>query len=147
MVVPGTKPVENPCCRSSGCIKAHQGAAVLRRNRRLMVRSPAPSVSILKCICINVLTHLLDLIKAGACTIKQVNIPRISFRDPAELNLTIAVRLSGHMKLFINSISQPRFSSSGSEVVHIKEACLLQMTNHRHRQVWLTAEQHTSQQG
>ena len=49
---------------------------------------------------------------------RHFNMSRRSFWDPAQLNLTDTVRLSGHMTLVINSLSSLRFSSSRSERAH-----------------------------
>ncbi len=62
----------------------------------------------------------------------QINIPRVSFRYLASLNLTKAIPLSSPTTLVINSISQPRVSQSSYERVHIKGRRLQHMTNRKH---------------
>ena len=49
---------------------------------------------------------------------RHFNMSRRSFWDPAQLNLTNTVRLSGHMTLVINSLSYLRFSSMRSQPAH-----------------------------
>lgn len=47
------------------------------------------------------------------------NIPGVAFPYLASLHLTAMIVLSGHMMVVVNSVSQPRVSIYGQELVHI----------------------------
>ena len=70
---------------------------------------------------------------SGAYTKKWVQHTQyILFRDPAQLNLTISVRLSGHTKWVIKLLSQSSFPHQDLSMCTWKRRCLLHRTNHRH---------------
>ena len=63
----------------------------------------------------------LNLIIAGACMTKQVQHPECFSIFLA--SLTTAIKLSCHVKVVTNPLSQPRFSTFSYESVYIKYSC------------------------
>lgn len=70
--------------------------------------------------------------EAGRCEV-EFNISRISFSYLASFTLTSAIRLSGHMKVVINSMSQPSLCVWNRK----RAVCRYKKKQHTENSMWL----------